>query len=197
MNIRSRPLIAIVAVMVLTLAGGGAAFAVNKSRSKSNSNSTTQPQQQQQQQQGDCPGHLGDGRDGPGGPAAFLAAAAKYVGLSNDQLWSRLMSGQSLADIAKAQGKSVDGLKVTLVNAASDRLQKAVDAGDLTVAQKNAILDQIRSRVDEVINHGLPLDRGEPSGARPGAWDDGDGPYDGPGSSGDASFGPPAASAWA
>src|SRR3954453_2292383 len=63
------------------------------------------------------PGH---GPGGPGGPGprgfggAFggLDGAATYLGLTEQQLFDKLRSGQSLADIAKAtNGKTVDGLK--------------------------------------------------------------------------------------
>ena len=51
---------------------------------------------------------------GPGGPHGFfhgLDAAASYLGLTEDQLHSQLESGKTLAEVAKAQGKSVDGLE--------------------------------------------------------------------------------------
>ena len=201
MNIRSRPAIAIVVVMALALAGGGAAFAVTKSRTKTQDNNSTQQQ---------CgPGGLfrhGTGGPGGAGPAGagFFDAAAGYLGLTNAQLMSRIADGQTLADIAKAQGKSVDGLKDVIVNEAADNLQKGVDAGRLTEAQKNQILEQIRSHIDDIVNRTGPP-KGE--GGRPGfgsggppmgppPWDNG-GSNDNGGSSGNASFGPPAAGAWA
>lgn len=62
----------------------------------------------------------------PGGPMAFghgpppgpigggLDAAAKYLGLTDAQLFARLRSGKSLAQIAGGQNKSVQGLKDAL-----------------------------------------------------------------------------------
>src|SRR6266516_5492716 len=147
MNIRSRPVLAIAAVMALALAGGGAAFAVTKSHTKNQSKSTTTQKQS-------CDRDAFRGRQGPG--LGFSDAAATYLGLTTDQLWTRLRSGQSLADIAKAQGKSVGGLKGAIISGATTNLQKAVDAGTLTEAQKNDILSHIRSHIDDFVNGTLP-----------------------------------------
>ena len=51
----------------------------------------------------------------PGGPVGGgLDAAAKYLGLTDAQLFQRLRSGKSLAQVAADQNKSVDGLKNAL-----------------------------------------------------------------------------------
>jgi uncharacterized protein YidB (DUF937 family) len=60
----------------------------------------------------------------PGGQSAIknaMQAAAKKLGMSDDQLKTQLQSGQSLADIASAQGVSKDDL----VAAVSDSLKAA------------------------------------------------------------------------
>jgi hypothetical protein len=53
------------------------------------------------------------GHPPPGHPG--LDAAAKYLGLTNAQLFQRLRSGKSLAEIAANENKSVQGLKDALV----------------------------------------------------------------------------------
>jgi hypothetical protein len=50
----------------------------------------------------------------PGPIGGGLDAAAKYLGLTDAQLFQRLRSGKSLAQIAGDQNKSVDGLKNAL-----------------------------------------------------------------------------------
>jgi hypothetical protein len=80
-----------------------------------------------------------------------LAAAADYLGLSVDQLAHQLDSGQSLADVAKAQGKSIDGLEQALIGAATSDLDKSVAAGDITGDQEQQMLDQLRSQVDDFV----------------------------------------------
>ena len=49
-------------------------------------------------------------RGGPHEHFGELAAAASYLGLTDDQLDTQLESGKSLAQVAKDKGKSVDGL---------------------------------------------------------------------------------------
>ena len=77
----------------------------------------------------------GRGADGghahPGGVVG-LGTAASYLGLTQDQLHDRLRDGDSLADIAKEEGKSVDGLVQAMVDAAEKELDAAVAAGRLT-----------------------------------------------------------------
>src|SRR5215203_4604134 len=63
-------------------------------------------------------------------------AAAKYLGLSSDELRTQLESGKSLADIAKARGKSVEGLIQALVDDAKKHLDDAVSSGRVTQAEE-------------------------------------------------------------
>jgi hypothetical protein len=88
-----------------------------------------------------------------------LSAAAGYLGLTQDQLRTKLMNGQSLAGVAKAQGKSVDGLKQTILDGAKKRLDQAVKDGDLTQAQANDMLDRLKAHVDELVNGDFPRGR--------------------------------------
>ena len=64
-----------------------------------------------------------------------LDAAATYLGLSEDELHSQLENGKSLADIAKSNGKSVDGLVNAMVADAKKHLDEEVSEGGLTQAQ--------------------------------------------------------------
>ena len=84
--------------------------------------------------------------------AQGLAAAATYLGLSPDELRTRLRSGQSLAQIAQAQGKTVDGLEQALLATAKDRLDQAVADGKLTGAERDAILSRLGTRIDRLVN---------------------------------------------
>jgi type II secretory pathway pseudopilin PulG len=220
MSLRSRPLVVVLAVAVFALVGVGAALAVTKSGGSQNRESGTaqnqqqnQQQQQQQQQQQDqqqrddkeCDREGGMFRGGPGGgPAEAMASAADYLGLSTDQLLTRLRNGQSLADIAKAQGKSVSGMKSAMLADATSRLEAAVKSGDMTEAQKNQILDMLRSNADAILNGNGPFGGGPPPGfgdRRGGDWDGppmgsfgGGAPSSG---NGNASYGPPAGNGWA
>lgn len=105
---------------------------------------------------------------GPGGPGRGMFfhrgpggdAAAKYLGLTEQELHQQLESGKSLADIAKAKGKDVDGLKAAIVDEAKSHLDKAVADKMLTDAQRDKMLQELQSHVDDIVN-GKP-----PKGAR-------------------------------
>src|SRR4051812_35613641 len=117
------------------------------------------------------PGH-GPGGPGPGGPGprggfggAFggLDGAASYLGLTEQQLRDKLMSGQSLADIAKAtNGKTVDGLKAAIKDSLTKRLDQAVKDGHLTSAQRDKIVNELSSHLDDIVNNTPP--QGGPRG---------------------------------
>ncbi|MGH3003021.1 MAG: hypothetical protein ACRDM1_10260, partial [Gaiellaceae bacterium] len=93
---------------------------------------------------GEMVDHIGlpPGRDG-GNRGGLNDAAAAYLGLTHAQLRAKLDAGQTLAQVAAAQGKSVDGLK-------------------------DALVTQFRSTLDGVINatHAGGPD-GPPAGVRP------------------------------
>ncbi|PWU17673.1 MAG: hypothetical protein C5B48_15655, partial [Candidatus Rokuibacteriota bacterium] len=82
-----------------------------------------------------------------------LSAAATYLGLTEAQLEAKLESGQSLAQIAKAQGKSVDGLENAILAAAKKRLDQAVADGVLTQAQADELYNRLKSRIDDIVTH--------------------------------------------
>jgi hypothetical protein len=98
-------------------------------------------------------------RGGPGGPGGFgfhrgghLSAAADYLGLTVPQLLQKLSAGKSLADVAKAQGKSVDDLKEAMLADAKKHLDQAVKDGMLTQAQATRLLNELESRIDQIVN---------------------------------------------
>jgi hypothetical protein len=89
-----------------------------------------------------------------GGPIAAcpIAAAAKYLGLTDAQLRNQLMAGKSLAQIAQSQHKSVSGLQSAIQAAVKTRLDKAMSAGFLTKAQEQRILSKM---IPAIINRKL------------------------------------------
>jgi hypothetical protein len=98
------------------------------------------------------------GGDFHGGPPLFgdkLSTAADYLGLTEAQLRMKLNSGQTLAQIAKAQGKSVDGLKQAILAAAKKTLDRLVKDGGLTQAEADAMYARVQSHVDDLVQHGM------------------------------------------
>jgi hypothetical protein len=103
----------------------------------------------------------GLGFGGPGGPRGMggmhrggegLTAAATYLGVTEAQLRTQLQSGKTLADVAKAQGKTADGLVQAMVDAEKAELDKAVQSGRLTAAQEQQIVAQLKQRVTDMVN---------------------------------------------
>lgn len=142
-------------------------------------------------------GHGGpDGIDGPGLNHHFpllqdkLSPAAEYLGLTEAELFEQLREGKSLAEVAEAEGKSVDGLKQAILDGARAALDEAVAEERLAQAQADAIYERLQGFVDELVNGSLPGPRGHgfatPFGGPPGLAPDDGGDDDG-GSGGGAS----------
>ena len=100
------------------------------------------------------------------GPGPGIDAAAKYLGLTEAQLHEQLESGKTLAEIAKAKGKDVDGLKTAIVDAARARLDQAVKDKKLTDAQRDEMVKDLESHVDDLVNGKAPRFRGRKGGHR-------------------------------
>src|SRR5256884_8490753 len=113
------------------------------------------------------PPFLGHGHFGVRGLPG-LDAAASYLGLSESQLRSQLESGKTLAQVAKAQGKSVDGLVAALKADLKQHLDEAVSDGRLTKAQADRILSNADSRLKALVDGKLPGLTVGPGRFRPG-----------------------------
>jgi len=81
-----------------------------------------------------------------------LDAAASYLGLTEEQLRSELESGKTLAQVAEAHGKSVEGLVDALVVDFKTKLDAAVEAGRITQEKADQVLRDVRERVTAHVN---------------------------------------------
>jgi ribosomal protein S20 len=81
-----------------------------------------------------------------------MTAAASYLGLSAAQLQTDIQNGQTLAQIAKANGKSVDGLVAAMSAQVKKTLDTAVAQGVLTQAQATQIASRLQSRMKDMAN---------------------------------------------
>jgi hypothetical protein len=105
---------------------------------------------------------FGFGLGGHGILAAGLAEAATYLGITVDQLRTQLQSGKTLAQVAKDNGKTVDGLVTALTDAASKKLDALVADGHLTRAQADEIESDLKQDITDIVNgtfrrqNGLP-----------------------------------------
>jgi hypothetical protein len=102
------------------------------------------------------------------GPGDHLSAAADYLGLTFDELLDRL-DGKSLADVARAEDKSVDGLEQAIVDAAKKDLDEAVAEGDLTQEEADAMLERLRAGIDDLVNAEFNVRSGGDPRLLPGA----------------------------
>jgi hypothetical protein len=115
------------------------------------------------------PGFRGGSFHGPGhGGFGELDVAANYLGVTEASLRDSLMSGKSLAQVAKDKNKSVDGLVDAIVAEEKKELAAAVAAGRLTDAQRDSIEQNLPARVKAMVNGERPSGsrafRGHPAG---------------------------------
>jgi hypothetical protein len=89
---------------------------------------------------------------GPPGPPPVLGGAARYLGLTDQQLIGQLRSGKTLAQIASARGKSKIGLEHAIVAAFKARLGKATAAGRVPPAIEQRILKAFSQHIQDLVN---------------------------------------------
>ena len=80
-----------------------------------------------------------------------LGAVTKYLDVTPQQLRSELRAGKSLAQIATAHGKTVDGLVDVIVAPVEARLDKAVANGRLTQQRADELLGRLTDAVEQAV----------------------------------------------
>jgi len=128
------------------LAGGGAALAATgpaPAPATSATSATAEPFH------GMGASHFGGMHGMRSGQQPGLAAAATYLGLTQTQLRDQLQAGKSLTDVAAAQGKPVSGLKDAILAAMTSHINAS---SALTADQKAAMLSQMKSHLDAMVN---------------------------------------------
>jgi uncharacterized protein YidB (DUF937 family) len=94
---------------------------------------------------------------GPFGLAGSgFSAAADYLGLTPAQLRGAL-DDKTLAQVTADQGKSLEGLKQALHDAAKSALDDARGNGAITQRQEDALLARLDSTLDDTLNGRSPL----------------------------------------
>ena len=114
----------------------------------------------------------GPGR-GHGHPGADLSVAATAIGISEPDLLTALRSGQSIAQVAGAEGVAVQKVVDALLADAKAHLAEHVAAGRTTQAEADAKAAGLAARITEMVNRtGFGPGRGHhhmaPSGAPAG-----------------------------
>ena len=110
------------------------------------------------------------GRGPHGGPGfghfELLETAASYLGMTEAELREALES-QTLAEIAREQGKTAEGLAHQLVATQTKRIEDAVDAGRLTDEQATELKEGLNERMQRVVDGEL---RGRADSERHRFW---------------------------
>ena len=108
-------------------------------------------------------GRSGNGAGGSSGMGfAFgllgqeLTSATGYLGLDLATVRGDLAKGQTLAEIAKTQGKSADGLVTAIVAAERKTVDSAVASGRLSKAQGQALESRLPQLVASIVNGTRP-----------------------------------------
>jgi polyhydroxyalkanoate synthesis regulator phasin len=83
---------------------------------------------------------------------AKLEAAAKYLGMSASALREQLRDGKTLAQVARARDKSVDGLVDALVAEKRERIEQRVRDGSMTREEADRCLAGLEARVRDMVN---------------------------------------------
>jgi lambda repressor-like predicted transcriptional regulator len=89
----------------------------------------------------------------PGGD--LMETAADYLGMDWADIHKALRDGRSLADLAKDQGKSVDGLEEALRDALRKDADRAVADGVLTQEQADRLVERLGGVVDKFVEGNL------------------------------------------
>ncbi|MFP5334153.1 MAG: hypothetical protein ACLGIV_02470 [Actinomycetes bacterium] len=97
--------------------------------------------------------HHGPGMHGLG---RALDTAAETLGVTTDELRDALRDGQTLAEVAEAQGVEVDALVDALVAAAQERLDEAVSDGRITQERADEIAGTLEERIAQHVEQGVP-----------------------------------------
>ena len=85
-----------------------------------------------------------------------LGTAAAFLGIDEAALRERIRDGDTLAEVAKEKGKSVDSLVTAIVAATTKRIDEGVAAGRITKAQRDEIVARPEETDDRDRERGLP-----------------------------------------
>ena len=90
---------------------------------------------------------------------SVFQTAADVVGIEVDGLRERIAGGESLVEIADAQGMDEATLKSELVSTLADKINQAVAAGDIEQELADRLLENLDRMVERAIKAEGPFDR--------------------------------------
>jgi polyhydroxyalkanoate synthesis regulator phasin len=95
---------------------------------------------------------VGHGWGGGGIRGVTPEAAAQVLGMTEDELLTELKDGKTLAEVAEAQGMSVDAFETALLDQVQAQLDELVTDGTLTQAQADEQFQRVEENIDDIVN---------------------------------------------
>ncbi len=104
----------------------------------------------------------------------FLEPAAAAIGIEPSELLDGLLAGETVAQIAEANGVDTDDVIADLVASATTRVTEAADAGYLSKEMAARIIDGLDERIEALVNGEFPgrAGMGRHGGFGDGPWGD-------------------------
>ena len=102
-------------------------------------------------------GHGDRGHRG-GQRGARLGSIAETLGLDGAEIREALQNGDSIADIAEAQGIDLETVVDSLLAEAEERLDAAVEAGRIDETKAAEMLAEAETKIDDMVNGTFPFE---------------------------------------
>jgi hypothetical protein len=102
----------------------------------------------------------GPGQSGPGGhfgPRPSFEAAAEAIGIEVEDLRTALADGQTIAEVAEANGVAVEDVIAAMVAEAQEHLAEAVADGRIEQDRADEIGADLEARITDLVNGELEL----------------------------------------
>ena len=136
--------LAVVGILTVGIAFG--AFNIANAHNGTNPNRSSAPS-------GRAMGMFGNSMNGYGMMAREgMDEMAEFLGISDNELISERRSGKSLAEIAKAHGKSAEELKAFVEKEFNDHASELLKEGKITQTQFNEMKEHFEERINDMIN---------------------------------------------
>ena len=103
-------------------------------------------------------GDRGKGKSGGQGKFGGSDVVAELLGIDAATLRAELKAGSTLAEVATAQGVSVDALVDAIVSQMQERVDAAVEAGKITADEAAEKLAEAEERITAKVNGQIPAD---------------------------------------
>jgi polyhydroxyalkanoate synthesis regulator phasin len=118
------------------------------------------------------PGHFGawGPRDGFVFGPSLLDDAAEAIGVDDDELLDALRDGETIAELAREKGVDPQDVIDAMVAAVQERLDAAVEDGDLDQDAAAERLADVTERITEFVNEGFELRERLPFPRPDGGW---------------------------